>query len=93
MRDDAHPETTSIEGKPAMDTIQARIEAWDFTPAGAAIRFEEKLAREHGWTLGRAREVVREYRRFLVLTLQRLHLRGLSKVKNQSRSTSMRKLA
>lgn len=73
MRDDAHPETTSIEGKPAMDAIQARIEAWEFTPAGAAIRFEEKLAREHGWTLGRAREVVREYRRFLVLTQKAGH--------------------
>ncbi|TFZ04440.1 TIGR04222 domain-containing membrane protein [Ramlibacter rhizophilus] len=48
--------------------ILARLDAWSFTPVGAAVRFEEKLAREQGWTLGKAMQVIHEYRRFLMLT-------------------------
>ncbi len=53
---------------PSLIHLEDAINGWDLSPPNAAIRFEEKLAREEGWTRGKALEVVAEYRRFLVLT-------------------------
>ncbi|WP_260581003.1 hypothetical protein [Sphingopyxis sp. PET50] len=38
-------------------------------PAGAALTFEAKLAREHGWSADHAAAVMHEYRRFLFLAM------------------------
>lgn len=36
-------------------------------PAGAALSFEQRLARENGWSAGQAARVLEEYRRFCFL--------------------------
>ncbi len=51
-----------------VDGLMRRINAFPLSEQDAEIGFEEKLAREQCWTLGYARRVVREYRRFLWLT-------------------------
>ena len=49
-------------------TLLARVEAHPLTAPGDPLAFESRLADDNGWTLGHAVRVVREYRRFLVLT-------------------------
>jgi len=49
-------------------TLLARIEAHPLSAPGDPLAFECRLADDNGWTLGHAVRVVREYRRFLVLT-------------------------
>lgn len=44
-----------------------RLAAMRIEPAGAALTFETRLARENGWTRSHAADVMREYRRFLYL--------------------------
>ena len=48
---------------------RARIARLPLSPTHAPLEFEMKLADENGWTLGHARAVTLEYRRFLALTL------------------------
>ena len=48
--------------------LLARLEAVPLSAPDDPLGFECRLADENGWTLGHALEVVREYRRFLVLT-------------------------
>lgn len=48
--------------------LLARVEAHPLTAPGEPLAFESRLAADNGWTLGHAVRVVREYRRFLVLT-------------------------
>jgi hypothetical protein len=47
---------------PSADTLQAQLLAYEFPAA-----FAGRLAKEHGWTLAFAGDVLREYRRFLIL--------------------------
>jgi hypothetical protein len=43
------------------------LAAMRIEPAGAALSFEARLAREQGWTADKTVRVMREYRRFLYL--------------------------
>lgn len=44
-----------------------RIKAHDFDDLGADFTFTDRLAAEQGWTLGFARRVIEEYRRYIYL--------------------------
>ena len=59
----SHNETT-----PSAATLLARVEEQPFSAPIDPLAFECRLADDNGWTLGHAVLVVREYRRFLVLT-------------------------
>jgi uncharacterized protein (TIGR04222 family) len=48
--------------------LLARVEAQPLCAPGDPLAFECRLADDNGWTFGHAVRVVREYRRFLVLT-------------------------
>ncbi|WP_237480847.1 TIGR04222 domain-containing membrane protein [Lichenibacterium dinghuense] len=50
--------------------LWTRIAAHDFEPAGAALTFAGRLARDHGWSLAAARAAIDEYRRFCFLALR-----------------------
>ena len=55
-------------GHPRAIQLLRRIEAHGFDAPDDPLGFETRLADDNGWTLGHARAVVAEYRRFLVLT-------------------------
>ncbi|MFL6625734.1 MAG: TIGR04222 domain-containing membrane protein [Vitreoscilla sp.] len=55
-------------GHPRAIQLLERIEAHGFDAPDDPLGFETRLADDNGWTLGHARAVVAEYRRFLVLT-------------------------
>jgi uncharacterized protein (TIGR04222 family) len=55
-------------GHPRATQLLQRIEAHGFDAPDDPLGFESRLADDNGWTLGYARIVVAEYRRFLVLT-------------------------
>jgi hypothetical protein len=48
--------------------LPARVEAPPLSAPGDPLAFECRLADDDGWTLGHAVRIVREYRRFPVLT-------------------------
>jgi uncharacterized protein (TIGR04222 family) len=48
--------------------LLARVETHSLSAPGEPLAFQCRLASDNGWTLGHAVRVVREYRRFLVLT-------------------------
>ncbi len=52
----------------ASDPLWHALRAMRIGPADAALTFEERLARENGWTELHALQVTEEYRRFLYLT-------------------------
>jgi hypothetical protein len=58
---------------PHEDLIWARLLAFNFDNTGDALTFTQRLARENGWSIGFARRVVEEYRRFLYLALRAGH--------------------
>lgn len=49
------------------DALWKALEGMEIAPAGAALTFDARLAREQGWSPGHAHKVMREYRRFLYL--------------------------
>lgn len=53
---------------PQQLVLWSRLEAFVVGPTDAALPFESRLARENGWTRAYADRVMREYRRFLLLT-------------------------
>lgn len=53
---------------PQQLVLWSRLEAFHVGPTDAALPFESRLARENGWTREYADRVMREYRRFLLLT-------------------------
>lgn len=53
---------------PQQLVLWSRLEAFCVGPTDAALPFESRLARENGWTREDADRVMREYRRFLLLT-------------------------
>lgn len=65
----------TLPGKmnPHEDLLWARLLAFNFDNTGDALTFTQRLARENGWTIGFARRVVEEYRRFLYLALRAGH--------------------
>jgi uncharacterized protein (TIGR04222 family) len=46
-----------------------RIQGFELDKPGDSLTFTSRLARENGWSIGYARRVVEEYRRFLFLTM------------------------
>lgn len=52
---------------PPRRDLWRRIRAHDFEPAGQALTFTARLARDRGWPLATARAAVEEYRRFCFL--------------------------
>ncbi|MEN3749716.1 hypothetical protein TPR58_21260 [Sphingomonas sp. HF-S3] len=66
-------------GKPEAASCLADPGLWDrildypIGPADAALSFEQRLARENGWSLAEARRVVGEYRRFCYLAVAAGH--------------------
>jgi hypothetical protein len=55
------------------DPLWNRLVAFDFDVTGDTLTFTQRLARENGWSVGFARRVVEEYRRFLYLALRAGH--------------------
>lgn len=53
--------------RPADADLLLRIERHAFDVPGASQPFEDRLARENGWTIGFARRAILEYRRFAFL--------------------------
>jgi len=53
---------------PRAAALLAQLEALTLSAPDDPLGFECRLADDNGWTLGHALDVVREYRRFLVLT-------------------------
>lgn len=53
-------------------------------PAGAALTFEAKLARENGWPADHAAAVMHEYRRFLFLAMTAGHMAVPSEAVDQA---------
>jgi hypothetical protein len=49
------------------------LSAFNFDDTGDALTFTQRLTRENGWSIGFARRVVGEYRRFLYLALRAGH--------------------
>jgi len=49
------------------EELWRKLAALELDAPGAELTFVERLARECGWSRGRAQEVVHEYRRFLLL--------------------------
>jgi hypothetical protein len=62
---------------PAPPTFDAalwsRLQAMQLDAPDASLTFTRRLARENGWSVARAREVVEEYRRFLYLAARAGH--------------------
>ena len=67
-RKDSIKKSSPDEPGPAAATLLARVQAHPLIASGEPLAFECRLADDNGWTLGHAVRVVREYRRFLVLT-------------------------
>lgn len=55
---------------PLQTTVYRSICELPFTPPGVDLSFEDRLARENGWDLLTAIEVIGEYRKFLFLMLE-----------------------
>ncbi len=53
--------------------LWARLEAFDLDESGASLPLSARLARENGWSLGFARRVVGEYKRFVFLAMRAGH--------------------
>lgn len=58
---------------PLYQALWERIVAHRFDDPAARLTFTARLARENGWTIGRAGRVVDEYRRFVLLALTAGH--------------------
>lgn len=64
----------SVPAKPAFDAaLWSRLQAMQLDNAAASLTFTRRLARENGWSLAYAGDVVEEYRRFLYLAARRGH--------------------
>ncbi|RMF45296.1 MAG: TIGR04222 domain-containing membrane protein [Planctomycetota bacterium] len=59
---------------PQHRAIWERIERFDLDPPTRTLRFSARLAQENGWSLAFARRVIREYKRFLFLTVAADHV-------------------
>lgn len=58
---------------PPHQALWGRIVAHRFDDPAARLTFTARLARENGWTIGRAVRVVEEYRRFAFLAMTATH--------------------
>jgi uncharacterized protein (TIGR04222 family) len=59
--------------KPEHAQLWQRLAAFQFDDPAAALTFTQRLARENGWSVGFADDVVGEYRRFLFLAMTAGH--------------------
>ena len=55
------------------DRLWQQVAAFRFDKAQSAFPFSQRLARENGWSVGFARRVVEEYRRFIYLVMRAGH--------------------
>ena len=55
------------------EILWGKIQAFEFNEPGAAFTFEERLARDNGWSLTYAQRVIEEYRRFAFLAMTARH--------------------
>ncbi len=55
------------------DPLWHSLFAYSIGPDDAALSFVQRLARENGWTVPRAEQVLGEYRRFLYLAVRAGH--------------------
>lgn len=55
------------------DRLWQQVAAFEFDKAQSAFSFSQRLARENGWSVGFARRVVEEYRRFIYLATRAGH--------------------
>jgi hypothetical protein len=55
------------------DRLWQQVAAFRFDKAQSAFAFSQRLARENGWSVGFARRVVEEYRRFIYLAMRAGH--------------------
>jgi uncharacterized protein (TIGR04222 family) len=59
--------------KPEHEQLWQRLVAFQFDDPAAALTFTQRLARENGWSVGFADQIVDEYRRFLFLAMTAGH--------------------
>lgn len=59
--------------EPEHEQLWQRLRAFQFDDPAAALTFTQRLARENGWSVGFADQVVDEYRRFLLLAMTAGH--------------------
>jgi hypothetical protein len=70
----AEPIPHDAAAPPAFDAaLWSRLRAMQLDAPDASLTFTRRLARENGWSVARAREVVEEYRRFLYLAARAGH--------------------
>jgi hypothetical protein len=70
----AEPIPHDAPAPPAFDAaLWSRLQAMQIDGPDASLTFTRRLARENGWSVARAREVVEEYRRFLYLAARAGH--------------------
>ena len=55
------------------DRLWQQVAAFRFDKTQAAFSFSQRLAKENGWSVGYARRVVEEYRRFIYLAMRAGH--------------------
>lgn len=55
------------------DRLWQQVAAFEFDKAQSAFPFSQRLARENGWSVGYARRVAEEYRRFIYLAVRAGH--------------------
>lgn len=67
--DNAAPATLMHADHPLWHVLSTYVPG----PAGASLSFEQRLARENGWSLNRAGRVMEEYRRFCFLAMTAGH--------------------
>lgn len=54
---------------PQYEVLHNRIQTFDFTPANTKVTFAHRLMREQHWTRSYTERVIKEYRRFLLLSM------------------------
>ena len=70
----AEPIPHDAAAPPAFDAaLWSRLQAMQLDAPDASLTFTRRLARENGWSVARAGEVVAEYRRFLYLAARAGH--------------------
>lgn len=66
---------THVDGSAAeADALWRRLEAFELDSPADGFMFSERLAKENAWSLGYARRVINEYKKFLFLAVRSEHV-------------------